>query len=419
MEAYVGRGKGERGAILIQVAISIMALTAFTAFVVDYGVLWVARGQAQNAADAGALAGAIARTFDDIADPPATTIPFNSAKLTALCASKSAGCPTAAPFANPVWPSQTGASSAVEVSWDCPPGFVGRCVRVNVYRDGSSTSVALPMFVGPLLGIASQGVKATASALVGAANATDCMKPFAIPDLYTENSVPTNSTFEAGTDVYTAPTTTTAGTGYVPQAPPAGQLGTELVLKGDGTMSPGEYRLLDLVGGGSGGTPQARRTIRACVADIYAIGDDLTPHLQSGVANGIRDAMNDLIALDPSAQWDDTAKKIINSCVSTHSCYRYDSTGTNLIPDPSATVSPRVMALPIFDPQKEAAAQAVKQDDVEIVNILGFFLTYMEANPSKAIHGKLVAKPGVSTNRAGSHQIGTGSAYFNVIQLVR
>ncbi len=111
METYVGRGKCERGAILIQVAISIMALTAFTAFVVDYGVLWVARGQAQNAADAGALAGAIALAFDDVDYPPTTTKPFNSAKLTAQCASRSAGCPTTAPFANPVWPSQTGASS--------------------------------------------------------------------------------------------------------------------------------------------------------------------------------------------------------------------------------------------------------------------------------------------------------------------
>src|SRR6266513_4961135 len=111
MEAYVGRGKCERGAILIQVAISIVALTAFTAFVVDYGVLWVARGQAQNAADAGALAGAIARAFDDTAEPPSTMIPFNSAMLGAQCASRSAGCPTTAPFANPVWPSQAGAIS--------------------------------------------------------------------------------------------------------------------------------------------------------------------------------------------------------------------------------------------------------------------------------------------------------------------
>src|SRR5213592_3728908 len=91
MNPIVGRGTCERGAVLIQVAISILALTAFTTFVVDYGVLWVARGQAQNAADAGALAGATARAFDDVADPPATQKPRNSALLGALCASRSAG----------------------------------------------------------------------------------------------------------------------------------------------------------------------------------------------------------------------------------------------------------------------------------------------------------------------------------------
>jgi uncharacterized membrane protein len=63
-------------------------LTALTAFVVDYGVLWVARRQAQNAADAGALAGATALAFDDVNYPPTTTIPLNSAKLAALCASR-------------------------------------------------------------------------------------------------------------------------------------------------------------------------------------------------------------------------------------------------------------------------------------------------------------------------------------------
>jgi Flp pilus assembly protein TadG len=40
-------------------------------FVVDYGVMWLARVQAQNAADAGALAGATARAFDELTDPPA------------------------------------------------------------------------------------------------------------------------------------------------------------------------------------------------------------------------------------------------------------------------------------------------------------------------------------------------------------
>src|SRR5262245_57527489 len=54
----------ERGAILIHVAIGIVVMIGFLTFVVDYGVMWVGRGQAQNAADAGALAGAVSMAFD-------------------------------------------------------------------------------------------------------------------------------------------------------------------------------------------------------------------------------------------------------------------------------------------------------------------------------------------------------------------
>ena len=49
----------ERGAILIVVAVALLVLVGFSAIVVDYGILWVSRSQAQAAADAGALAGAI------------------------------------------------------------------------------------------------------------------------------------------------------------------------------------------------------------------------------------------------------------------------------------------------------------------------------------------------------------------------
>ena len=45
----------------------------FIGFVVDYGAFWVSRNQAQNAADAGALAGATARLYDDTTSPPAST----------------------------------------------------------------------------------------------------------------------------------------------------------------------------------------------------------------------------------------------------------------------------------------------------------------------------------------------------------
>ena len=49
--------RAERGAVLVHVAIAMIGLLAFSSFVIDYGVLWAARRQAQNAADAGAMAG--------------------------------------------------------------------------------------------------------------------------------------------------------------------------------------------------------------------------------------------------------------------------------------------------------------------------------------------------------------------------
>ena len=60
----------ERGAVLVHVAIAMLALIAFSAFAIDYGALLVSRRQAQNAADAAALAGALSLAFDDPDDIP-------------------------------------------------------------------------------------------------------------------------------------------------------------------------------------------------------------------------------------------------------------------------------------------------------------------------------------------------------------
>ena len=59
------RGDGERGAMLVQVAVAMTALCGLSALAVDFGLLMAARSQAQAAADAGALAGATAIGFDD------------------------------------------------------------------------------------------------------------------------------------------------------------------------------------------------------------------------------------------------------------------------------------------------------------------------------------------------------------------
>ena len=62
------------GAVIVQAAIAMVVLLGFSAFVVDYGVLWLSREQAQNAADAGAIAGAIARAYDDLDPAPSAAL---------------------------------------------------------------------------------------------------------------------------------------------------------------------------------------------------------------------------------------------------------------------------------------------------------------------------------------------------------
>jgi Putative Flp pilus-assembly TadE/G-like len=433
MNPIVGRGTPERGAILIQVAISILALTAFAAFVTDYGVLWVARGQAQNAADAGALAGAIALAYDDTTYPPTVNpdLVKLSAAYAALCASGSSSCTSTPSAADPIWPAQSGASSAVDVLFECPPGFSGNCVRVNVYRNGQSGNVIggpswmLPTFFGPLLGIhsptaagplaAGHGVKATASARVAAANGTDCLRPFAIPDAFWDNDG--DGIFSPGDD-YDPPTSDATGTGYQPQY----DVGTEVILKDDAAISSGNFRLLDLLGGRGGGSKQASEVIKACTPDSWALGDQLLS--KSGVDTGITAALNDVYALDPGALWDTDQNKIINSCVDTHTCSKYvmDSSGDlTLVANPTATVSPRVLALPLYDPEKEAIAQAgcPNCDDLEIVNFIGFFYTSIDELPFKQIHGRIVTEAGLNVQTGGSRTVSMDSAFLKMIQLIR
>ena len=164
----------ERGVALIMVAIQILVLTALSAFVLDYGLLWLGRRQAQNAADSGALAGSIALAKDDKTWAPMGTnaLVTSSAKNTAETNRVLAVTPVALP------------------SLQCPPWMTApnnvNCIRVDVYRDGTNGSSALPVFFGRLLSSTPLGIKATATAQVVAANGSGCMRPWFITDWYDE-----------------------------------------------------------------------------------------------------------------------------------------------------------------------------------------------------------------------------------------
>ena len=87
-----------------------------------------------------------------------------------------------AALANNVWTAAPG----VNMSWACPTGVVGKCARADVYRNGEFGSANLPMIFGSVLGIASHGVRATATAVVSIANSTQCLRPFSVADRWIE-----------------------------------------------------------------------------------------------------------------------------------------------------------------------------------------------------------------------------------------
>jgi Flp pilus assembly protein TadG len=177
----------ERGAILMHLAIAIIVLIGFGAFVVDYGVMWVGRRQAQNAADAGALAGAVAMAFDATGWTDRT--PTGPARAAALQLALSNGIWGQAPNVNV----ETDVYFTPTPADMCPAGAGGLtpCIRVDVYRNQARGN-PLPAIFGRAVGLTSQGVRATATARVAVADASDCMKPWAIPDKWADNHDVTN-----------------------------------------------------------------------------------------------------------------------------------------------------------------------------------------------------------------------------------
>jgi hypothetical protein len=242
-----------------------------------------------------------------------------------------------------------------------------------------------------------------AVAEVGSANGTDCLKPFAIPDYFTDTGDPG---FDEGIDTYTPYGYTLGNVGDV----------VELRQTDEERSVPGWFRLLDLMGGGGGGTSDLRDVIRSCAADPKYVDDELTG--DSGVKNGIRAAVDDLLALDPDAYVEDGEVK--ESCAEDRSCERYDwdpeteSASRSPVPDPGRGYSPRIIPLTIFDP-----AILASEGRIVVVNFLGFFLLddYNWTGPDKYLKGVIVNQPGLFDRSAGA--VDPDAALTRVVRLVR
>ncbi len=397
----------ERGAVLIQVAVSLLVLTAFSAFVVDYGVFWVSRGQAQNAADAGAMAAAVSLAFDDYdnRDPGG---PATSAAIATASANRVWLAPPTVVAADVTFPTDLTVCPDNGIVDD--PRVIGGeapCVRVNVQQ-------TLPTYFAQLLGITSQEVRATAMARFASANATDCVSPLAIADRWTESTplplklwhtasheltaLPAFDKYIAENvlkpglrDQYIAPTSAVAGNGFRNDQP--GGQGFALTLRELPQAHPaikrGQFLAVDLPrGDGAPGAIQA--SIEGCNGIPIGVGvNESVPPIDGETIGTVVTAANTLVARDPAAFWNVGTNRIQNSCAADN--------------PPCASFSPRLIALPVFDVSEyDRTRWPGSTLNIKIVNVIGFFIDQVLTGATPEIRGFVTWYPGLINQDAPS-----------------
>jgi hypothetical protein len=357
------RSRGERGAVLVHAGVMLLALTAFSALTFDLGVMFVSRRQAQNAADAGALAAATSLAFVSNSQ----TLARNSA--------------LAAARQNLVWGQAPDVRGSDVTFPACPPGasgVAGTCVRADVFRTtyGRAGGNPLPTFFANIVGIDEQGTRASATAQLMASSGTaDCVKPWAIPDKWDENQTPgwdPTDTFaryvQAGPgagnllpnprDAYQAPTAGGTGTGYSLTTDFGRQL--QLTLSGAGDIArPDRYYAVRV-----GGLPY-QNAIEGCSTVTISPGATL---IREAVSSGQTAAsVNILISRDATATWNPAANG-----------GRGAPTGGCMVAG-TCTRSPRLVAMPLFSPDAYDAGPRTNMV-LQVTNVIGFWIQRLQGN---------------------------------------
>jgi hypothetical protein len=359
--------RDERGMSFVWVGMGFMAFFAATTLAIDVGMFMTARSQAQNAADAGALAGATALLFDDYDDRSDT----GPAKMSAMSTSKE----------NDVMRVDVSVVPT-DVTFPVGPTGLNNRVRVNAFRT-SDRNNPVAALIGPIFGVPTANVSATATAEASPANAMTCVKPFTIPDRWTENTHPDwdpGDSFErydkgavvaVDPDVYYPPGHPSYS-GYNPYT----DKGLFLIIRAsnDTNIAPSFYFSWAMNGGS--GADWYRDNISGCNTETIHIGDSITaePGNMVGPTNQGIDA---LLAQDPNAYWDN----VYNRPVST------------------MKPSPRVFPIPLFDPDYyQFTKENGKNAALRVSNWLGFFLVDRVGNE---VHGRVTPIQGIIDGNAG------------------
>lgn len=370
MTRFHTRLRDERGMTLVMVATGMVAFLSATMLAVDVGMLMVARTEAQNSADAGALAGAVALGYDDWDD----RTPTGPAVTNAIAASTS---------------TDNGVMNAnVSVIAEDVTFPTVNQVRVRVQRS-TMRGNPLSTFIAPMFGVNTVNIGAEATAEVAPANAMTCVKPFTVPDKWEERQTPPwdpSDTFDAfdakgkplaNPDIY-IPLGQSGYTGYNAVT----DRGTLVTLKaGTGNNITPSFYFPYAIGGVSG-ADEYRENIANCNTTIMGFNDLLMAE-PGNMSGPTRQGIDDLIARDPNAYWDT----------------RYNKPHSTMSP------SPRVVAIPLFDPvYYDSGKRNGRNADLKVVNYMGFFIEGMQGGDVK---GRITPIGGMLNGNGGPAPTGT------------
>src|SRR5262245_37366104 len=413
MRRFWHRLNDSSGSVLIFVALSIFFLAAVTILAVDISKLLVTRGQLQNAADAGALAGA--EMFLDTPVPEKATI---EARSDAIAQSNRSYTDSEA---SPVDLVSDTKSEAFTDQADTARYGIVTCVTRSVV---SQYFTAIPVSGNVAKADKKGNVAAIAAARAGEAGCTvQCLKPWSIPDRWDDETLipgtqgwanngsydrekfndlnnngfhDPNEPWQDGVSDYNANKGAKGAldgvynqefyspliTGYMAWK----DLGLELTLKAgspSGASSSSQYYPIDLPipGSGSTGAARYRWNIANCNPTFMGPGDIVSTE-NGTMAGPTAQGMRDLINQDPGAYWD-------GSCTCVKSQY--------------GDASPRIVFIPLHDPRNplEPGKQVIN-----ISKIAAFYIESVRSNGDVTGRFVRVQSPNAEICPPGQHSGG-------------
>ena len=372
--------RDERGMSFVFVGLGFMAFFAATTLAIDVGMFMTARSQAQNAADAGALAGATALVFNDFNDRsvggPAVQSAINTAIANQVMANVVSVQPSDVTF--PIGP--TGASDRVQV---------------NVFRT-TNRSNPVATLIGPIFGVNTVDISATATAEAAPANAMTCVKPFTIPDRWEENSVPPNNTFDRydnqgnivpNADVYYQPDDAQY-LGWNADI----HKGTPMTIRaGTGNNIEPSFYFSWKMPGPDIGADFYETNIAGCNPTVISRPFTMTQE-PGNMMGPTTTGVDALIAQDPNAYWDSVSQTVVST----------------------QSPSPRVFPIPMFDPDAyQDGVTHGRNATLEMVNWVGFFLLRRSGND---VEGLIVPITGTIDPNAGPAPAGSFPRAIRLVQ---